>query len=58
MATHPIERTIHVQTAACAAVRMLILAGLRNLSSPLTSSPNRGKRKGFYTAFLFASVTD
>jgi hypothetical protein len=58
MASHPIERTIHVQTAACAAVRMLILATLWNLSSTLTSSPNRGKRKGIYTVFLFASVTD
>jgi hypothetical protein len=36
MASHPIERTIHVQTAACAAVRMLILAALRNLCNTLT----------------------
>jgi hypothetical protein len=27
MASHPIERMIHVQTAACAVVRMLIPGG-------------------------------
>ena len=30
MASHAIERIIHVQTAACVAERMLILAALRN----------------------------
>jgi hypothetical protein len=28
IASHPIERMIHVQTAACAAVRMLISGGV------------------------------
>lgn len=58
MANHPIERMIQVQTAACAAVRMLILAALRNLNLTLISSPNRGKRKRFHVVFLFVIVAD
>jgi hypothetical protein len=58
MANHPIERMIQVQTAACAAVRMLILAALRNLNLTLISSSNRGKRKRLYIVFLFVIVVD
>jgi hypothetical protein len=56
MANHPIERMIQVQTAVCAAVRMLILAPLRNLNITLISSPNRGKRKCFSHRVLFVIV--
>ena len=51
MASHPTERMIHVQTAACAVVRMLILAVLRNLVLTLISSPNRSKWKGRHRLF-------
>jgi hypothetical protein len=58
IASHPIERMIHVQTAACAAVRMLILAVLRSLTVRLIASPDRGKRKVVHTVFLFVTVAD
>jgi hypothetical protein len=58
MANHPNERMIHVQTAACAAVRKLILAALRNLNVTLISSSNRRKQKGFPTILLSLTVAD
>ena len=45
MANHPTERMIQVQTAACAPVRILILAALQILMSTLIALPNRGKWK-------------
>jgi hypothetical protein len=44
MASQPTERVIQVQTAACAIVRMLILAVLRIPIVTLISSFNRSKR--------------
>jgi hypothetical protein len=58
MASHPVARMIHVQTAVCAAVRMLILAVLRSLKVRLSASPDRGKRKAVHAVTLFATVAD
>ncbi len=58
MASHPVARMIHVQTAVCAAVRMLILAVLRSLTMKLIASPNGGKRKVVYVVSLFVTVAD
>jgi hypothetical protein len=58
IASHPSERMIQVQTAACATVRMLILAALRILMFRLISSANCGKRKGLQASFLFVGVAN
>ena len=58
MASHPVARMIHVQTAVCAAVRMLILAVLRSLTVRLIASPDRGKRKVVNAVALFVTVAD
>jgi hypothetical protein len=58
MASQPTERMIQVQTAACAIVRMLILAVLRILILTLISSSNRGKREGLSRVVFVSGVTN
>jgi hypothetical protein len=58
IASHPVARMIHVQTAVCAAVRMFVLAVLRSLTVRLIASPNGRKRKVVDAVALFVTVAD
>lgn len=58
IASQPTERMIQVQTAACAIVRMLILAVLRILLFTLIPSSNRDKQEGLWSVVFVCCVAN